>query len=187
MKPPFYIVRSDGRPANDVETHIFDNGEVRIVALLRDYMPPSIGGSREAVVLALPHPFSIHDLRAQRTLGNSDRLELELGSVEPVLLALSDKPLTAPSISGPYRARLGANAEFVIRSNSPAAFDVVHLDVIDPEGSTVAHYSGNVLLAEPVAAKLLPLAFNDKAGIWTLRVRGMLSGETATTELLVEP
>jgi len=38
-----------------------------------------------------------------------------------------------------------------------------------------------------VTAKLLPLAVNDKTGLWTLRARDMLSGETATTELQVEP
>jgi hypothetical protein len=63
----------------------------------------------------------------------------------------------------------------------------VHLDVIDPEGSSVAHYSGNLLVAGAVAAKLVPLAFNDKPGIWRLRARDLLSGDTATAELLVEP
>lgn len=187
VKPAFALFQTDGRPASDIETHIFTNGEARIVALQRDFVPPASPSSHETVVLALPHPFSVYDLRAHRTLGNTGRLEFELGSVEPVLFALSEKPVAPPSISGPHGGRLGTNAEFLIRSGSPAALDVVHLDVIDPEGRTVAHYSGNVLLAKPETGKLLPLAFSDQPGLWRLRARDLLSGETATAELQVEP
>jgi hypothetical protein len=120
VKPPFPVLRVDGRPAKDVETHIFRNGELTIVALQRDYLPPSNPDSRETVVLALPRIFSVYDLRARQLLGNTDRLELELGPVEPVLLSLSEKPVAPPSIAGPRRAHLGEIAEFQIRSNSPA-------------------------------------------------------------------
>jgi hypothetical protein len=58
---------------------------------------------------------------------------------------------------------------------------------MDPQGSKVAAYSGNLLFADPVTTKLLPLALNDKTGLWKLRARDMLSGETATAELQVEP
>jgi len=188
VKPRFPLVHTDGRPVNDVETHIFDNREATIVALQRDYSLPSNLGHREPMFLALPHQFSAYDLRRQRALGIADRLEVELGPVEPALLALSEKPILAPSISGPHSVHLGTNAEFLIHPTSPATLDVVHLDVIDPEGSSVAQYSGNLLAAgASVAAKLVPFAFNDKPGIWKLRARDLLSGATATAELLVEP
>jgi hypothetical protein len=64
--------------------------------------------------------------------------------------------------------------------------DVVRLGVIDPEGSTVAHYSGNLSVTRGEASKLLPFAFNDKPGIWTIRARDLLNGATATAELKVE-
>ena len=100
---------------------------------------------------------------------------------------MSEKPFAPPSISGPRSARLGANVEFSIGSGSPAALDVLRVEVIDPEGSVVQHYSGNMIVAEGAAAKLLPLAFNDKAGTWTIRVKDLLSGETVTAPLKVEP
>jgi len=128
-----------------------------------------------------------YDLRTGRRLGNTDRMALELGPVEPVLLTLSEKPLAPPSISGPRNTRLGSTAEFLIRSDSPAAVDVVHLDVIDPEGTTVEHYSGNLLVIQGSASKLLPFAFNDKPGTWTIRARDLLSGATVRVELKVKP
>jgi hypothetical protein len=131
--------------------------------------------------------FSVYDLRAGQPLGNTDRLELELGPVEPVLLSLSEKPIALPSIAGPRRAHLGEIAEFQLRSNSPAEHGVIHLDVTDPEGDTVAHYSENLLVDGAVTTKVLPLALNDKTGVWRLRAVDLPSGGTATAELQVDP
>ena len=187
MKPFFPVTRPDGQPANDIETHIFTNGDLTIVALQRDYLPASTSDSRDTVVLTLPRPFNLYDIRAQQALGNTDRLELELGAVEPVLVTLSERPIAPPSISGPRSAHLGEIVEFHLRSDSPAERHVVHLDVIDPEGGTVAPYSGNLLDTGAVTAKFLPLALNDNTGVWKLRARDMSSGGMATTELQVEP
>jgi len=187
VQPSFPVARLDGQPANDVVTHIFTNGELTLVALQRDYLPQPASDSREIVVLTLPRPFNVYDIKAKQALGNTDRLEVELGPVEPVLLTLSEKPLAPPSIAGPRSAHLGETAEFHIGAGSPAQRHIVHLDVMDPQGSTVAGYSGNLLFADAVTAKLLPLAVNDRTGLWTLRVRDMLSGKTATTQLQVEP
>ena len=93
VKPPFPAVRTDGRPSNDVETRIFHNGGLTIVALQRDYLPPSNPKNRETVVLALPRMFNVYDLKPP---GNTDRLELDLDPVEPVLLSLSEHPTASP-------------------------------------------------------------------------------------------
>jgi hypothetical protein len=187
VKPPHPALRTDGRPANDVETRIFRNGELPIVALQRDYLPPSNPDNRETVVLVLPRMLSVYDLRARQLLGNTDRLELELGPVEPVLLSLSEKPIAPPSIAGPRRAHLGEIAEFHIRSNSPAEPGVIHLDVTDPEGGTVAHYFENLVVDGGETTKVLPFALNNKTGVWKLRATDLPSGGTATAELQVAP
>jgi len=107
--------------------------------------------------------------------------------VKPMLLALSERPLGPPSISGPSNARLGGNAEFQIRTASSTAVDVVGLDVIDPEGNIVPHYSGNLLVPQGGVSKLLPLAFNDQPGVWSIRVRDVLGGGNGVAKLQVEP
>jgi len=114
-------------------------------------------------------------------------LTVELGPVKPMLLALSGRSLAAPFISGPSNTRLGSNVEFQIQTNSPAAVDVVHLDVIDPAGNIVAHYSGNVLVPQGGVSKLLPLAFNDQPGVWSIRVRDLLGGGSEVAKLQVDP
>lgn len=187
VKPPYPALRTDGGPANDVETRIFRNGELTIVALQRDYRPSSNPDNRETVVLVLPRMLSVYDLWARQLLGNTNRLELELGPVEPVLLSLSQKPIAPPSIAGPRLAHLGEIAEFHIRSNSPAKQGVIHLDVADPEGGTIAHYSENLVVDGGETTKVLPFALNDKTGVWKLRATDLPSGGTATAELQVAP
>jgi len=64
---------------------------------------------------------------------------------------------------------------------------VIHLDVIDPDGNTIAYYSGNLLMTDSRITRLLPFAVNDKPGVWTIRATDLLGGATATTDLVVEP
>ena len=64
---------------------------------------------------------------------------------------------------------------------------MIHVEIVDPDGRSVLHYSGNILAAHGEAVKLLPLAFNDQSGIWKIRATDVLSGQTATAELKVEP
>jgi hypothetical protein len=192
-RPRFPLLRADGSIADDAETKIFDNGAVTIVALHRDFPGTpetdslALPNVPEEVVLALPRSLFVYDLRKGRRLGSTDRLLLKLGPVEPLILAMSETPIAPPSVSGPRGARLGANAEISVSSGSAAALNVIHLDVIDPEGKTVTHYSGNLMMTGGGTTTLLPFAVNDKPGVWTIRATNLLGGATATTELVVEP
>lgn len=186
VRPLFPISRDDGSRVKDVETYVFRNGNLTIIALQRDFAPISNRGSGETVLMALPRPVEVYDLRAQHSLGRTSRLRLELGQVAPTLLALSEAPVPPPEIVAPQRVVRGANAKFLIRSNA-ASPGVVHLDVIDPEGNLTAPYSENMLVGREAKRKLLPLALNDKLGVWKLRVTDRLNGETTVAELQVEP
>jgi hypothetical protein len=190
IKPTVSLVRGDGRPAENVETYIFENGAVSIVALLRDLDPSSRSpsGGPETVDLRLPHVYEIYDVRAKRGLGRTARLTVELGPVAPVVLALSQQPLPGLSIAGPPSVHAGDNAEFRISPNGnlAAARDVIHLEVTDPGGSPVTHYGGNLLAPAGVVSYRLPLAVNDKAGRWTIRATSSLLGTSATWDMQVE-
>jgi hypothetical protein len=187
VKPPFPVLRTDGQPASDVEIRIFKNGQLTILSLQRDYRSSSNPSDRETVVLAMPRMFSVYDLRERRAIGSTDRLELELDAIDPILLTLSEKPIAPPSIDGPRRAHPGEVVEFHIGSNSPAEHGVIHLDVVDPDGSAVDYYSKNLLASGPMTAYTLPLAFSDKIGTWKLRATDLPSGQTVTAELQVDP
>jgi hypothetical protein len=193
VSPPFPVTMPDGEPLGDVETHVFTDRGVTILALQRDPLPPDessrIADRRrgEDAVVILPRPLNIYDMRTGWPLGKRDRVTIVLDPVEPVLLALAERPLSPPSITGPTAARRGDNVAFQVRSSATDAPDVIHLDVRDASGRIRQDYSRNLMIRDGSAEMLLPLALNDAPGTWEIGVRDGLSGATARAELTVAP
>jgi len=196
---PAFVVHAvdDSEPVTDVETHVFRNGDVTVIALQRD-LPSSSESSdaredrasrsaAEAVVLKLPGAGFIYDLRTGRTLGRASQLVLDLDPIAPTILSVSSTPLHSPTISGPRRLRLGETAQIQlgVPGTSRATQHVLHVDAIDPAGNPVPCYSGNVLAPGGKAPWILPLAFNDGIGTWSIRVTDRLSGQVATLSIEV--
>ena len=186
VRPPFPVTRQSGERASDIETHIFETGRVTILALQRDFAR-SGANDRETVTVTMPRRLYIYDLRARSTLGETDRVVIDVGSDEPAILGLSAKPLAPPALDGPAAAHPGDTIRFSIGSQSPAALRVLHIEVIDPSGRVVLAYSGNMLVAGGAAIKSLPLAFNDQPGRWKIQATDVASGQTRTADLQVEP
>ncbi|HTV44071.1 MAG TPA: alpha-amylase family protein [Stellaceae bacterium] len=192
VTPPIAISGSGGTRPGDLDSYLFDDGPVTVLALQREALgplgdrpAPSGAGSHEAVVVSLPQPLDVYELRTGRALGRTAQIALSLGPGEPVLLALSSQPLPGPTLAGPRQARLGSNVAFTVRSGRAPAIDVVHFEAIDPAGLPVAHYSQNLLLSGGSATVNLPLAVNDPPGTWQIRVRDALDGGVATMHLAV--
>ena len=90
-------------------------------------------------------------------------------------------------MSAPAKAHLGATISIGIDlRGTSAALHIVHIDTINPNGQRVLHYSQNLIAKNGHAVKLLPLASNDAAGIWTLRIHDLLSGQQKQIEISVE-
>jgi hypothetical protein len=194
IEPMVSLIRSDGRPTDDVETYIFNNGGVTIVGLLRDLdesdaTRPNPPDEPETVELKLPRPYEVYDVRAQRALGHTARPKVAIASVAPVVLVLSERPLPEPSIAGPPSVHAGDRAQFRISLNgkSAAALNVFHIEVVDPDGTAVPYYGSNLLAANGTASYTLPLAINDQAGAWTIRTIDLLTGAIAPGQLQVQP
>lgn len=196
--PRFPVSGPGDRPAGDVETYVFRNGGITIVALQRNppRLPPAgaAAGTEadapadEPVTLTLPGPAQLYDILGGADLGRRDRLDLTLDAVEPTLLALADAPLPAPAIAAPARLRQGESGRIGIgwTAPSPAARPVLRLEVVDPAGKLLRHYSGNLVGPGPVIERPLPLALDDPVGDWTIRVTDVLSGQTAEATVQVE-
>ncbi len=132
-------------------------------------------------------PAFLYDLGQGKALGSTARLDLVLDPIAPTILAISDKPLPAPTIQGPSELRLGQTGTFSVgfAGASPAAFPVLHAEITDPSGKTIDDYSGNLIAPGGAASLRFPLALNDPAGTWRIRVTDLLSGQTAATEVQV--
>jgi hypothetical protein len=181
----FPIHRENGERAEDVETYVFHNGEVTILALLGD-LPAKQARSpgSEHVTVSLPHPAYAYNLRTGQGLGLQHQLALSLASVAPTIIALSDHELPPTSIVGPDRTDRRHIAQFHITAAS--ADDVLHVEVTDPAGRIVPAYSENLNTANAAADFQLAFSAGDPVGRWTITARDLLSGHAAKirTELI---
>jgi hypothetical protein len=73
-------------PNHDVTTHIFRHGATMVVAIQRDFTQAS---TDEAVVLTLPKPGTLSDLRSGQSLGRHERMTVTLDTVSPAVLSIS--------------------------------------------------------------------------------------------------
>jgi len=187
---PFTLADSAGRPVDDVETHVFQNGKSTIIALQRDLPAPGApdtARSARIVTLSLPHSSFVYDVRTKQALGNTDRLSLALDAYEPTILAIANAPLPLPSVTAAQRVRRGETTELHIGFDAPpdGAMHVVHLDAVPPSGRIVAEDSENLLIPDGAASKPLRLPASAETGSWKIRVTDVLSGQMATATLQV--
>ena len=138
------------------------------------------------VTITLPQPAWVYDVRSGKALGQQKKLQFTVTAYEPVILAVSPAPLPALRVAAPAEARRGSDVSLGFTADgTPAATHVVHIDVLDPKGERMLQYSGNLLAPDGRAAKTIPLALNDPAGQWTIRIHDLLSGQTETRTLTV--
>ena len=137
--------------------------------------------------LRLPGRLWVRSLRDGTPAVFTDRLVLQLGPIEPVLLALSAAPLPAPTLSGPAQAAPGDLVTFRLGLDGPtsAAAHVVRLDVVGPTGQVVPVASGTVRVPPAGSLWYLPLALGDMLGHWQVRATDVVSGHAAVATLQV--
>ena len=73
---------------NDVTVHTWRHGDETIIGVLRDFAP---NATDETVVLNLPQPAEVYDLRMKQPLNRTGRVVLTLDAVFPALLSVSPK------------------------------------------------------------------------------------------------
>ena len=184
VDPIFTLARKDGKPATDIETHLWRNGKTTILGLQREMsdMAP------EPVILTLKEPARVYDLRTRSPRGTVKSLELVIDRAAPALLALSTRPRSAPAIAGASRAVAGGTATitFSLPQGGGSGAAVLRVDLVDPHGEVVPGRSANVLLRGAPVAKRFDFATTDAPGKWRIRATDVLTGGTAVKELEVE-
>jgi hypothetical protein len=168
IDPGFALLGADGGRAVGVEARVSTNGGVTLLGLLGD-QPTS-----RDVVLSLPSPAFVYDLRRHRVLGRNARLPLSLDADGVALLAIAPAPLPPPTITG-----LGHGAVRVaLAGRSPARTQILRLEARDPQNRLCA--SANVRVAGDPVVWRLPVGNHDLGGDWTVEVVDVMSGQQAT-------
>lgn len=200
IRPRFATKGADGKPIVGVETHVFRNGAATIVGLLtnpqlriHELGPPEFKSNERfettrPVHLSLPAEMYVYDIRAAKSLGRMKELTLQLGPYDPAIFAVTPEPVPALQVAAPARATRGEVVELSLSFDgaAPAEKQVFHVEVRNPAGELQYQYSGNVLAPGGAASKQIPLALNDPAGTWRIRIKDVLSGQERSLSLEVQ-
>jgi hypothetical protein len=200
IAPAFKVVDPAGKPVPEIETYTFQNGALTIVGLLanppieQDELGPLKAQSaarfqkQRSVRLVPPEPLYAYDLRARKTLGRVKNVALVIDAYEPTILAFSQTPLPKLHVSAPQTLQRGETGTIGLSfaTSSAAAEDVFHIDVARPDGQSLPQYSGNMLASHGTALLILPLAYNDPPGKWSVTVKDVASTDVQTVHVDVE-
>ena len=183
VHPPLALLDATGRPAADLDVRLFRSGGMMIAGIQRQ---DGTEGERP-VELRLPGRLWVRSMRDGTPAVLTDKLVLQPGPIEPVLLALSGAPLPAPTLSGPAQAALGDLVTFRLGLDGPAlaAAHFVQLDVVGPTGQVVPVVSGTVRVSPGGSPWHLPLALDDTPGKWQVRATDVVSGQVTVAVLQV--
>ena len=198
IRPEFAVTDANGNPVVGVETHIYRNGGVRLITLISNPQlrvdelgPPDFHSNQRfetpvTLNIALPAPMYLYDMRERKALGQKRTLSVTVNPYEPILLAAAASPLPQLQVSAPSEARRGDLVQLGFDlPHTPASVDVVHVDVLDPQGKRAITYSGNVFTKDGHAMATIPFAFNDASGKWVIKVHDLLSGREQSFPLSV--
>jgi hypothetical protein len=201
IRPRFAVRESSGtaHPAG-VETHVFSNGAATLVAFhtnpelrISDLGPAEFRSNerfekRRTLAVTLPQEAYVVDVRAGKPLGRMKEIRFDLEPYEPAIFALEPSAPSPLRVTLPESARRGETVRIGLALEGvwPRGTHIVHVDVVDPAGRAVSYYGGNVQAPAGRAEKLLPLAASDAAGQWQIKVRDVLTGQSATVALAVQ-
>jgi len=141
------------------------------------------------VRITFPETRWVVDLRRRHPLGWRHDVEVTLAPDQPVLLALSPRPFPALELSGPKQLTAGTTGHFILRRAAPAPDQTAffHVEIHDPAGRLVPHYSVTLTSPSGEITLPLPLARNDRPGRWSLTATDRISGKTASASVQVLP
>ena len=198
IRPYVQVTDGSGKAVVGVEVHAFRNGGVTLITLLSNPLqrvdelgPPDFksNGRFETAVrvkVTLPYSSWLYDMRTGQSLGQKLTFDAVVQPYEPNIIAASPSQLPALRLAVPQIASRGGLLNISLATErTPAATSVFHVEVAGPNGDLLPHYSGNVLANDGRALKSIPLAVNDPAGEWTIRVRDVLSGQSEVRKVAV--
>jgi hypothetical protein len=186
--------RMDGRchwrkqPLWDERTKGFMRTAPRNVGVQHNFGGPHLVtvrdfGSSELLGVLPEKPATIRlpetkDVRYDLLRGGIASAELESGPTKPVLIVTRKSRISKLGIDKDLKITLDDE------HGSPVDLSVVRVEVIDPHGHPVRHYSSNLTVRDGAASFHIPFALNDAKGTWRVQARDVISGLTAATSIV---
>ena len=165
----------------------YHDGDALYVATQREYTVADM--SPREFEFAAPAKAHAYDVRAGKYLGHTDRAKLTIEVSRGALVAFLPyrvKSIRLVGLQKAYRAgeAVHITPTLVCEGGSPG-HGVFRVEVTGPGGARVRALSSKTRWAGGLAHVVLPIAYNDPAGTWTVRVTDVATGVTAERTVAV--
>jgi len=179
-------VTAGGQPVGACEVVRFRHGEVEYVGIVVD---DNVEGVETVqATIAFPRVSQFYDVRGKRHLGRVSSVQAEITPGVPLLYAML--PYTVDGLGlragrASYAPGDAAKLGLSLRTSAGAlaGAHVIRVEVAGPDGQVRRHYAQNVLTRSPEATAVVPFAYNDPAGQWSVTARDVVSGRAAKLSL----
>ena len=163
------------------------SGDADVYAVIR---MPGRSEDDDALDFTFAKKGHVYDVRAQKYLGETDRVTAKTVLPEASVFAVLPAKVTGIGISGlPAKVAAGVDLslDFLIGGGRDGARPsqasvpsyVLHVEVVPPSGKARFHMKRNLLTEGGKAHLDFAMALNDEKGTWRLRVTEPLTGMTA--------
>ena len=166
-----------------LETHGDPNGfDAKSWGTCAGRIEPAKG---DPVRMTLPFKGHVYDIREGKYLGCTDAVETTMvPGWTRIYSILKEKPGTV-TVEGPKTVKPGERAVFRFATANAKGPQVFHVELADPKGKAPWRFRENVRTTTGGGTYVFDSAFNDTPGTWTLTVRHVNTGETATSTFTV--
>ena len=184
IRPKIRLSGSAGEQIGGCATYLFNLGSTRLLGLVPD---KKVDRPRK-IRLSFDGPGAIYDVRRKTLVGQGTQWETIIQPGVPGLFAIVEEPVEGIDIGSADSVRPGDELllQFTIRGGRELR-SVARIDVRDPSGKRIAHYSGNEDIIQGKGSVRFRTALNDPRGVWRVVVAEVISGKRAEVQATVRP
>ena len=176
------------RTFQPLSTVTYHDGNNLYVAIQREY--GVLDQSPRDFVVNVPRKAHVYDVLKAKYLGLSDSCKIKLDVARGRLIAFLNYRAETIAVDGlpqshPRGQTLTCRLILKSTGNRPA-HGVFRIETMAPSGETMEPLCQNLRWDNAVADLALPIAFNDPAGKWTLRITDIATGTTKTVDFTLK-
>ena len=179
VEPQVVVTDAKGKPVRDTEVIRWKGRGVDFLTLF--------GGDEELVQVRLPGAQHVYDLRDHAYRGETRVFKARKLPRRATFIALSDEKLAPPRLE-PSQTHINRGENLKVRMFYPdsGAWHAARVRVGEPSGAH-AEYLDQVVVVGPKGAEvMLPIAYNDPVGEWSIRAVDLYTDESAVAEVTVK-
>jgi hypothetical protein len=126
----------------------------------------------------------VYDIKQDLPAGQTHWFIAELPQGRATFHALLPGPLPQMQVEMPAKAARGSGVKVRVAVPEARGRHAIRLTARRPDGSPARYWEQNLIVDRTPVEIVLPVAFNDPAGAWTVTLRDVFGSETAVTRPL---